>query len=93
MAGRTRPINLDKFEYEGLGSNRDIAGDGYILISVYMCVCNGIEKHGAGHLRGSRLSSLFKHFLRGFEKAQTRNFSIVSDINIIIVVVIIIITR
>ena len=23
------------------------------------------EKHGAGHLKGSRLSSLFKHFLGG----------------------------
>ena len=54
-------------------------------------MCNGIEKLGAGHLRGSRLSSLFKHVLGGFEKAQTRNFSIVSDINIIIIVVIVII--
>ena len=50
-----------------------------------------VLKHGAGHLRGSRLSSLFKHFLGGIEKAQKRNFSIVSNINIIIIIIIIII--
>ena len=49
------------------------------------------QKHGAGHLRGSRLSSLFKHFLGGIDKAQKRNLSIVSNINIIIVIFIIII--
>ena len=49
------------------------------------------QKQGAGHLRSSRLSSLFKHFLGGTEKAQKRNFSIVSNINVIIIIITIII--
>ena len=46
-----------------------------------------LVKQGAGHLRGPRLSSLFKHFLGGIEKAQKRNFSIISNMNIIIIII------
>ena len=40
------------------------------LIGNLLLCCFRMEKQGAGHLGGSRLSSLFKHFLGGIEKAQ-----------------------
>ena len=73
-----------------LGGGLDFAAP-LIVKSRFEVLLRRAKKHGAGHLRGSQLSSLFKHFLGGIEKAQKRNFSIVSNINIIIIIIIIII--
>jgi hypothetical protein len=52
-----------------LGGGLDFAAP-LIVKSRFEVLLRGAKKHGAGHLRGSQLSSLFKHFLGGLKRLK-----------------------